>query len=311
MRPEEIKNKKILFSVLNWGMGHVSRSISIIYQLVQQGNQLFIACSENQKIIFLSYFPEINYINHNDYPFKFKGKGNFETDIALNSISLFRRLKEEKTEVNKIVKEHSIDLVISDHRYGFHSPKIQSIFITHQINLPVNWIFKWVDYIHKRQIKKFSTIWILDTSSSNYAGKLSKNKTFDNVEYIGIYSRFSLYSLEEKKTLKIVIISGPEPYANQFFQSQLAKAKKTNEKTIFITPSNEYNQSNSENIQIIPSTDWRKCDELILKAKKIVSRAGYSTIMDVETLQATSELLPTKGQKEQEYLATIRKQLPH
>jgi uncharacterized protein (TIGR00661 family) len=311
MRPEDIKNKKILFSVLNWGMGHVSRSISIIQQLVQQGNKIIIACDENQKIIFNCYFPDLKYINHEGYPFKFKGKGNFETDLALNFFSLFKRLKSEKTEVEKMIEDHQIDIIISDHRYGFHSTNVQSIFITHQINLPVNWVLNWVDGIHKKLIKKFSTIWLLDAYESTFAGELSRSKNEKNVEYIGIHSRFSLYPLKEKSISKIVIVSGPEPYANQFFLSQLEKAKKANEKTIFITPSNNYNQSKAENIQIISSTDWKKCDELILKAEKIVSRAGYSTIMDIETLQAKSELHPTKGQKEQEYLFEIRKRLPH
>lgn len=311
MKPEDIQNKKILYSALNWGMGHVSRSISIIQQLVQQGNKLFIACSENQKIIFKCYFPDLKYINHEEYPFKFKGKGNFETDLALNFYSLYKRLKKEKSEVNKIIAENDINIVISDHRYGFHSQNIQSIFITHQINLPVNWIFKWVDRIHKTLISKFSTVWILDTANSTFAGNLSRNKNLKNCEYIGIHSRFSLYPSTGKSISKIVIVSGPEPYANKFFQSQLEQAEKANEKTILITNSNNYNQSNAENITIISSSDWKKCDELILKAKKIVSRAGYSTIMDIETLQAKSELHPTKGQKEQEYLFEMRKRLPH
>ena len=311
MRPEGIKNKKILFSVLNWGMGHLSRSISIIQQLVQQENQLFFACSKNQKIIFQCYFPNLKYINHEEYPFRFKGKGNFETDLALNFYSLFKRLKSEKTEVKKMIEDHQIDIIISDHRYGFHSTSVQSIFITHQINLPVNWVLSWADRIHKKLIKKFSTIWLLDTPESTFAGKLSRCKNLKNIEYIGIHSRFSLYSPKEKSISKIVIISGPEPYANEFFLSQLEQAEKVNEKTIFITPSNNYRQSNAENIQIISSIDWRICDELILKAEKIVSRAGYSTIMDIETLQAKSELHPTKGQKEQEYLFEMRKRLPH
>lgn len=307
MKPEEINNKKILFSVLNWGMGHVSRSISIIQQLIQQENQLFIACSEKQQIVFQSYFPDLNYIQHEDYPFKFKGNGNFEIDLAFNSISLFKRIKKEKLEVNKIIAENAIDIVISDHRYGFHSQNIQSIFMTHQINLPVNWIFNWVDRIHKKLILKFTTIWILDTPNSTFAGNLSRNKNLENCEYIGVHSRFSLYPSTEKSISKIVIVSGPEPYAKQFFLTQLEKAEKANKKIIFIIPSIEYIQAKSENIQIISSSDWKKCDELILKAKKIVSRAGYSTIMDIEILKIESELHPTKGQKEQEYLFQMRK----
>jgi hypothetical protein len=68
-------------------------------------------------------------------------------------------------------------------------------------------------------MKKFSSIWILDTPESKYAGKLSVNKNLKNCEYIGIHSRFSLYPTIEKTFPNIVIISGPEPYAEQFFLS--------------------------------------------------------------------------------------------
>ena len=40
-----------------------------------------------------------------------------------------------------------------------------------------------------------------------------------------------------------------------------------------------------------------------MKAEFIISRSGYSTIMDIAALQKKSILIPTPGQTEQEYLA--------
>jgi len=40
-----------------------------------------------------------------------------------------------------------------------------------------------------------------------------------------------------------------------------------------------------------------------MKAEFIISRSGYSTIMDIAALQKKSILVPTPGQTEQEYLA--------
>ena len=76
MVPSEIKEKRILISVLNWGMGHVSRSIGLIHQLIQQGNIIHVACSENQKKVYQEYFDSVIFIDHNDYPFEFGGKGS-------------------------------------------------------------------------------------------------------------------------------------------------------------------------------------------------------------------------------------------
>ena len=43
-------------------------------------------------------------------------------------------------------------------------------------------------------------------------------------------------------------------------------------------------------------------DQAILHAEKVISRSGYSTIMDLYFLDCDSELHATNGQREQEYL---------
>jgi len=44
-------------------------------------------------------------------------------------------------------------------------------------------------------------------------------------------------------------------------------------------------------------------EETILRSKLVVSRSGYSSIMDLEALEAKAFFVPTPGQFEQEYLA--------
>jgi UDP-N-acetylglucosamine:LPS N-acetylglucosamine transferase len=306
MKPEEINNQRILFSALNWGMGHVSRSISIIHQLKNQGNNLFIACSGSQRKVFEAYFTDIEFIEHDDYPFEFKGNGNFAIDLLLAFPKLNRRLKKEKKEIKHLIKKHDIDICISDHRYGFYKKKCTSIFITHQLNLPLPFLFKGVNSLHRQLLKKFNYIWVLDNEHSKHAGKLSTNKNFKNLYYIGIHSRFSLYPSTIKENYTAVIISGPSPYREQFFLEQLSAAKQRIDKTIIITPQQNLKASHiSNNITVQLSIDWRACDQIILKANKVISRAGYSTVMDLNYLQCEKELHPTKGQWEQEYLAKL------
>ncbi len=204
-----------------------------------------------------------------------------------------------------MVEKHKINLILSDHRYGFFTKKCQSIFITHQINLPVSWHLKIIDRIHKKLIKSFDSIWILDTPDSKFAGKLSVNNYFKNVRYIGPISRFSMCKREEKIYPLVVIISGPEPYSKLFFKQQFEIANQKKEKTIFIVPKNHPTKTKFEQIEIFQSTDWLLTDTIILKAHKIISRSGYSTIMDLHFLNSEKELFPTKGQKEQEYLNQI------
>ncbi len=296
LSPENISNKRVLFSPLNWGMGHVSRSIGLIHTLLKDNNFIFIACNDEQRKVYEEYFPDIRFIKHEGYPFNFKGGGKFSLDLLLSSMKLVKRLKIEKEEVLAYVERYNIDIILSDHRYGFYHEQIPSIFITHQINLPVKWYQKNVQFLHEKLMKNFERIWIMDFPNSSLAGKLSEAK-IGNVEFIGPFSRFMLYDIPlEKNSLTVFIASGPEVYAREFIESIYNKNNTTD--SVLIAS----NSILSEN-----KMTWKEKDKVILNAKKIVSRSGYSTIMDVYFLKCFAEFYPTKGQFEQEYLAKRHK----
>ena len=301
MKPDEIKKKRVLFSALNWGMGHVSRSIGLVSQLIENDNTLFIACDENQKQIFQCYFPNVEYIQHEGYPFQFRGKGDFSGDFMRNWSKLSSRLKKEPIEVELLVDKHEIDTVISDHRYGFRSDKVSSVFITHQLNLPVKWYQKSIQAIHVRLLRKYHHIWVMDFADSRLAGELSRNKKSLPVEYIGPYSRFMNYDLPVvKNNTTVVIASGPLIYAQLFLGNQLNKSS-PNDNVVVVAPKKVV--SPNEILRI--SNNWLEQDQVILNAQKIISNTGYTTIMDLFFLKAECELYSTKGQSEQEYLFTL------
>ena len=136
MIPEEIFNKRILIASLNWGMGHVARCVPLISKLINQNNDIWIACSKEQKSVFVNYFSDANYLNLDGFPFKFSGKGYFTLDILLKFPHLYIKLYKEKKQVSKWIDTFDFDLVISDQRYSFRSKKCHSVLLTHQINLP-------------------------------------------------------------------------------------------------------------------------------------------------------------------------------
>lgn len=297
MKPEEINDKKILFSALNWGMGHVARSISIIDQLLQQGNQLTIAASNYQRQIYASYFPSINFVLHEDYPFNFGAKGNFGFDLIKNSVSLFQHYQKERVFIEKYIVQNAIDLVLSDHRYGFYSTKVTSIFITHQVHLPLTYFEKPIQLLHKKLLRNFNEVWVLDTKESEFAGELSKKMKGIICTYIGIQSRFKLYPIPTIKTIDlVVVISGPAPYNSLYFQEMIEKYPNA----FFIVPPEL--KINLMQERFVYASDWKKCDEVILAAKKICSRSGYSTLMDIFYLGIPYTITPTPGQAEQRYL---------
>ena len=298
MAPSDIKNKRILISPLNWGMGHVSRCIGLIDQLISQENEIVIACNEDQKLVFLEYFPNAEYVNHEGYPFKFSGSGRFGWDIITRFSALSKRLRNERKEVKNYVIDFNIDVVLSDHRYGFRSRHAKSIFITHQFNLPLKWFEVLVAGRHRKLMFKFKEIWIIDTEEFKFAGKLSVFGGEKQVTYIGPYSRFSRYTIPSEKGVKnVLIISGPTVYGQQLLDEQLKILDRSDLVVIA-----------SEDIKVPEgiersSNKWLDQDQVILNAGTIISRSGYSTIMDSDILNTPATLYSTKGQREQEYLS--------
>lgn len=298
IKPEDLKNQRILISPLNWGMGHVARCIGLIHQLQKQGNSILVACDNQQKIVFQEYFDDLEFIQHRGYPFYFGGRGKFGADLFRVRKALVARLNEERAEVFRYVDEHRIDVVLSDHRYGFISKKVPSIFITHQVNLPVKWYEKIANAWHRRLMKQFEFTWVMDDEKSSLAGKLSENCP-PNGCYIGHYSRFSLYSDEfDKKLNSVLIASGPMIYAEQLIELILKDDSLRSNLVVVHAPSLKV----PENIASV-SGSWKERDSAIRSAQHIISRSGYSTLMDLQILGVSGAFIPTKGQAEQEYLA--------
>jgi hypothetical protein len=305
MSPSDLFDKTILISPLNWGMGHVSRCIPLIKKLAKQNNQIFIACSDSQRIVFESYFEkDIVYINHEGYPFRFNGRGNFILDSIFNLKKLKKRHESELYQVSKLVDEYGIEIIISDHRYGFRSENCVSIFMTHQLILPLPWYLKIAQYWHKKQVSEFNFQWIVDDEIHRLAGKLSSNLGFTNSRFIGHLSRFNDNLLERKKHYNgVLIISGPPEYYSSLFES--FKSQLNNGEIDLVIgndiASEVFKNLNSK-IAFHQSRNWTDTDKVIFGAKKIFGYFGYSTLMDLKYLNCESELIACPGQLEQLYL---------
>ncbi len=304
MLPESISNQNVLISSLNWGMGHVARSIAVIQQLLDQKNQVFVACDEDQKAVFEVYFSNLNFIAHRPYPFQFAGKGNWGWDLFMQRKRLLERFAQERKEVEKYIAEFEIDLVISDHRYGFFSKLKTSVFITHQLHLPLKWFQKPVQYVHQKLIQNFSAVWVLDDEKQSLAGKLSREIKHPDLHYIGWKSRFQLAEKTENTCDELYLISGPLPYSQLFLLECIEIAQQKAGNNVLIYPKGLLLPENlPDNLECIESENWKEIDAFLRGAQKIISRSGYSTLMDLQILQKKAQLSPTPGQGEQIYLA--------
>lgn len=289
-------NKHILFSCLNWGRGHLSRSIGVIRELITANNTIFFAGNEEQTSVINSYFPDITTFLINDYPFKFSGTGNFANDLFQSRTELVKHIGWEKNWVKKIISENpNVDLIISDHRYGFCHPTVKSVFMTHQVNLAISWWQFPAQFLHKLLYSVFNEVWILDDENNSLAGKLSKAPKNNKFKYIGHFSRFSELNTNEK-SIQLGVVNGPHPYSDKLFNAFLEKP----EIDTIIVPEVLYYKSLDR--RLVNALDWKESDSLFYSAKCIHSYCGYSTLMDIKILACDAEVKPTPGQLEQEYL---------
>lgn len=311
-----MENKKnVLVCPLNWGLGHATRCIPLINQLIEKGFNVVIAASGRPLMLLKEEFTELDFINFPDYGISYPRKGSLTVHIILQSPFLFFKILREHRQLNKIIKQNDINIVISDNRYGLWTRKIQCVFITHQVMVKCPPALKFMEnilhHIIKKYIKHYDECWIPDIQGSlTLSGDLShKYKLPSNTKYVGWLSRFS----ELKKTAHtannsyklLAILSGPEPQRSFFEEILTNELKKTNLCCCIIcgTPERKPQEYKSNNITYISHVNTEIFRDLVNQASYIICRPGYTTLMDLVALRKKAILVPTPGQTEQEYLS--------
>jgi UDP-N-acetylglucosamine:LPS N-acetylglucosamine transferase len=59
----------------------------------------------------------------------------------------------------------------------------------------------------------------------------------------------------------------------------------------------------NKNIEVVSFLTSKKLNQAIAESEIVISRSGYTTLMDLVFLEKKAILIPTPGQTEQEYLA--------
>lgn len=307
-------NKKIrvLVAPLDWGLGHATRCIPIINELLKMDCEVWLAGEGAQEKLLRAEFPQLPFLQLKGYRIKYsKTAFGMLWRMIGQSIKITKAIKYEKQWLQELMNQYSFDAVISDNRYGLYHPSVPCIFITHQLNVKSP-LGRWSEQLLQRKnysyINHFTACWVPDEKGDqNFAGALSHPQKMPSIptHYIGILSRFSKVETQEINKHLLFIISGPEP------QRSILENKIVNEVSHY-AGSATIVRGLPDAQNIIPSTQTIQfynhlaATELnleIQKAEYIIARSGYSTIMDVATLGKKSILIATPGQTEQEYLA--------
>lgn len=298
---------KIFVASLNWGLGHASRCVPIIRRYLCAEHEVVIG-SDGAALDFLkTYFPNLRTIElpHLDLHYS-AGKSQVATLVS-QLPHIIKWIQKDGEVLERLIEKEHFDVVVSDNRFGL-CPKKQinrpyMVYITHQLHIILPRLWRWLEPLaewwHRRIIELYDECWVPDNEDINVSlgGDLSHPiRLPQNIKYIGPLSRFESYPLVNKTKIEkgrvVAVISGLEPQRTLF--EKWVRSHYSNNDLIVVDGKSPY-----------PSDD--ELYDLFSRAEKIVSRSGYSSIMDYAVLDVLSkaELYPTPGQSEQEYLARL------
>jgi len=303
---------RVLVAPLDWGLGHATRCVPIVRELLENDCEVWLAGEGMQENLLRSEFPSLPFLPLNGYRVQYaRSSVGVFSNVLFQIPKILIAIGQEHKWLRGAIKEHDFDAVISDNRFGLSHSNVPSVFITHQLRIKSP-LGKWNETILQRwnynYINRFKECWVPDLiGENNLAGELSHpvNKPAVTVRYIDLLSRFEKKEDREIKNRLLFILSGPEPQRT-ILENKIIDEVSHYPGTATIVrglPSAQSVLPSTGMIKFYNHLSAKELNEEIEKADWVISRSGYSTIMDLATLQKKSILIPTPGQPEQEYLA--------
>ncbi|HUX97551.1 MAG TPA: glycosyltransferase [Bacteroidales bacterium] len=307
--------KNILICPLEWGLGHAARMIPLASELLKLNHNVIFASGEGHLSFIRKELPECSCISFPGFNPRYSRFLPVYLSMLIRLPQLIFHIISEHHRLNKIIPDHSIDIVISDNRFGLWNKKIESVYVTHMLRIPFPKAFRFLEpigvFLHRQIIRKYDFCYIPDLPGiKNISGRLSHGlKLPGNVRYTGFLSRFKYSAipaeLSNGSAYNTAILSGPEPQ-KEMLKKKLISIFRDKKPLTFILEGKPHLKEEplpDGNIIIYNHMPLSEMHGIISGSDGIICRSGYTTIMDLIILNTSALLVPTPGQTEQEYLA--------
>jgi hypothetical protein len=304
---------KILISPMNWGFGHAGRMIPLALELKKRGNEIIFAADRSLLPMLEKELPGIALTAVSDMDMRYSRRlpqyWSIFVQIPMIIISAFR----EHSELRKLVRDLKPDIIISDNRLGFWHKEVFCVYITHQLRLRLPRFFAFLEPVgarlHRMIINHYDLCLVPDLpGSENLSGWLSHGlKLPDNTIYMGPLSRFGISGSSAGEEPEItnpyycIILSGPEPQRSLLFE-KTASSLNGVRLAVMSGSSVRYTPDSGSGITLIINPDTKTMRHIISGSDLVITRSGYTSVMELVSLGKRAVLIPTPGQTEQEYL---------
>ena len=306
------EKKTVLVSPLDWGLGHATRIIPLARLLQEQGFKVVIGSYGRSAVLLKKELSGCIHVEIEGFSPRYSSSFSQSLALMFQSLSFLYRKRKEHERTAQVVKEHDVDLIISDNRYGVRQKGVRSVIITHQLSPELNGFpgfFKGIAARYfSKWISRFDECWVPDIPEGpGISGRLSANRYgIKNVKRIGILSRFEKCKEAERYEYDhLAVISGPEPLRTMFEKDVTELFSRLGGRSVVVRglPEGDIKGRNINGITFFDHLDAVKLNSTICRSRNIVCRSGYSSLMDLFRAGRRAFLVPTPGQPEQEYLA--------
>ena len=300
---------RILVAPLNWGLGHATRSIPIIRLLRERGCDVLLASDGPALTLLEQEFPDLPTFALPGFEVRY-GERFFALTLLGQLPSLLGAVRREHRAMAALVSRERVDGVISDNRFGSWGSGVPDIVLSHQWTVETgNAVSGFMaTRLHRRILRRYGECWIPDNNDDgSLAGRLSEAND-PNTKHIGPVSR--LVSGEKgtapsrSRTKVLVICSGPEPLRTRLERTVLEQARQLPHTFLIARglPGQAPTPSPLSNVEWRAHLGTHELSNALVASDVVVSRTGYTTLMDLAATGAKALLIPTPGQPEQEYL---------
>jgi uncharacterized protein (TIGR00661 family) len=304
----------VLVAVLNWGLGHATRSIPIIRQLLNRNIEVTIGSDGVALHLLKQEFPNLRFVELPAYAVTYPANGSLLFNMIIQLPRLQKVIQQEHTQIQELIRKLKITHLISDNRYGCYSSSIPSVIITHQLRLLFSGMWNiaanLVNTSLRNALTKFNQVWIPDFESNEITQPFTQNINLPH-RFVGMLSRFSSSAANQESSQLIVgLVSGPENQRTVFEQNLVTQLAQLNQPAVIVRGLTQVEDEQVQNgVTLINHLPAKGLQDLIMRANVVIARSGYSTIMDLYFLGKRNVILiPTPGQTEQEYLGQYLKE---
>lgn len=304
---------RILVAPLDWGLGHAARCVPVVQALLARGAVPVIAADKGPLALLRSEFPELDHVRLPGISIRYSKGGSQLLRMALQFPAMVRQVQAEQRAFERLRRVCRIDAVITDQRFGVRATDLPSVLITHQV-FPFTPVAQGaLRKVNLRHIERFHRCWVMDEpGAEGLAGELShpagaRGMMPVNARYIGTLSR--LRPADGLEHDVVAVISGPEPQRTLFEREIISALSGLPGRHVLVRGLPHMEQEAGEerigNVQVMAHADAVTLQGLLTGARAIVSRSGYTTLMDLAALGRSAIVVPTPGQEEQEYLGRL------